>query len=143
MRAVLDVGQYVSATIRADGHPAQVLAAWRDGQFELVRSQPILDDLRRVLAYPRIRKYHRFSDEEIALFVDALALAAQLAPAHLELRGVPDDPTDDKVLACAVEGQAEYIVSSDQHLLKMDGYEQIAIVPPRRFLERLRHTPSR
>ena len=49
MKAVLDVGQYVSATIRADGHPAQILQAWRAGEFELVTSPPILDDLRRVL----------------------------------------------------------------------------------------------
>ncbi|MBI1800566.1 MAG: hypothetical protein HY259_03040 [Chloroflexi bacterium] len=56
-------------------------------------SQSILDDLRRVLAYPRIRKYHQFSDEEVALLVDALALATYLTPAHLELHAVQYDST--------------------------------------------------
>lgn len=55
MKAVLDVGQFVSATIRARGHPAQILSAWHAEKFELVSSLPILDDLRRVLFYPHIR----------------------------------------------------------------------------------------
>ena len=138
MKAVLDVGQYVSATIQAKGHPAQILSAWRERQFELVTSQPILDDLRRVLSYPRVRKYHKFSDEEIAVFVDSFAMAAQLTPAQLEITAVAEDPTDDKILACAVEGQADYVVSSDEHLTSLGSVSGIPIVRPSRFLELLR-----
>ena len=104
MRAVLDVGQYVSATIQARGHPAQILTAWRAGEFDLVTSGPILDDLRRVLFYPHIRKRHQWSDE-------------------------------DKILACAKEGQVDYIVASDEHLAKLGSFAGIPIIPPRRFLE--------
>jgi predicted nucleic acid-binding protein len=70
MKAVLDVGQYVSATIQPRGYPAQVLSAWRNGEFELVTSDAVLDDLHRVLFYPHIRKRHPWSDGEIHLFVD-------------------------------------------------------------------------
>jgi predicted nucleic acid-binding protein len=52
MKAVLDVGQFVSATINPRGHPAQILTAWRNDAFTLVTSSPILEDLRRVLFYP-------------------------------------------------------------------------------------------
>jgi putative PIN family toxin of toxin-antitoxin system len=137
MKAVLDVGQFVSATIRADGHPAQILSAWRAGEFELVTSLPILDDLRRVLRYPRIRKRHQWSDEEIELFVDSIAVAATLTPAELEVTAVEEDPADNKVLACAVEEQADYIIASDEHLIKFEHHSRIPIVPPRRFLELL------
>ena len=142
MRVVLDVGQYISATIRGDGHPAQVLAAWRAGQFELLSSQPILDDLRRVLGYPRIRKHHRWSDAELDFFVDLLAVTVELTPGHLELHAIRDDPTDDKILTCAIEGRADYIVSSDEHLIRLGSYESIPIVPPRRFLELLGSSTS-
>jgi uncharacterized protein len=138
MKAVLDVGQYVSATIRADGHPAQVLAAWHAGEFDLFTAVPILDDLRRVLAYPRIRKRHQWRDEEIDLFVVSLGVAAHLTPGELEVTAVVEDPTDDKILACAKEGKVDYIVSSDEHLTKLGIYEGIPIVPPRRFLEILK-----
>jgi putative PIN family toxin of toxin-antitoxin system len=135
MKAVLDVGQYVSATIQARGHPAQILAAWRAGRLELVTSTAILDDLRRGLRYPRLRKRHQWSDEEIELFVDSIALAATLTPGILEVNAVAEDPTDNKVIACAVEGQADYGVASDDHLLKLERYSHIEILPPRRFLD--------
>lgn len=135
MKAVLDVGMYVSANIRADGHPAQVLDAWRQDKFELYTSIPILEDLARVLAYPRIRKRHQWNDEEIDLFVVSLGIAAHLTSGELEVSVVQDDPTDDKILACAEEGEVEYIVSSDEHLTKVGMYQGIPIVTPRRFLE--------
>jgi putative PIN family toxin of toxin-antitoxin system len=135
MKAVLDVGQFVSATIVPEGHPAQILRAWREGRFELVTSIPILEDLRRVLSYPRIRRRHGFSDEEIQLFVDALALAATVAVGDVEVEAVPDDPTDDKVLACALEARVDYVIASDEHLTQLGQFGGIPIVPPRRFLE--------
>ena len=135
MRAVLDVAQFVSATIVPRGHPAQVLAAWREGRFELVTSPPILEDLRRVLFYPRIRKRHGLSDEEIDLFVDALGLAATVTAGKLEVHAVPGDPSDDKVLACAKEGRVDYVVASDEHLASLGTYAGMPILSPRRFLE--------
>ncbi len=135
MKAVLDVGQFVSATINPYGHPAQILTAWRNGGFTLVTSFPILEDLRRVLFYPRIRKRHGLSDQEIALFVDSLAHAAQLTAGTLEVDAVADDPADNKILACAVEGQVDYVVASDVHLTSLGSFSGIPIVLPRRFLE--------
>jgi len=142
MKAVLDVGQYVSATIQARGHPAQILTAWKAGRFELITSTAILDDLRRVLRYPRLRKRHRWTDEEIELFVDSIALAATLTPGDLEVNAVAEDPTDNKVVACAVEGQADYVVASDDHLLKLERYGRTVVLPPRRFLDVLEEIQS-
>lgn len=135
MKAVLDVGQYVSATIQRDGHPAQILAAWRAERFELVTSIPILDDLRRVLFYERVRKRHRWDESTIHAFVDAFLIVATLTPGNLDIRAVVSDPADDKILACAVEGHVDYIVASDKHLTDLRVYEGIPIVTPRQFLD--------
>lgn len=143
MKAVLDVGQFVSGIVQPHGHPAQVLAAWRGGQFDLVTSLAILGDLHRVLRYPRIRKRHPWRDEQIELFVDALALAAILTPGRLEIKAVPDDPADDKVLACAIEGQVDYVVASDRHLTDLGTFGGIPIVRPRQFLELLENQGKR
>lgn len=104
----------------------------------MLTSLPILDDLRQVLAYSHIRKRHQWSEKEIDLFVISLGVAAHLTPGELEVRAVEADSTDNKILACAMEGQADYIVSSDEHLTKLGNYEGIPIVPPKRFLEILR-----
>ncbi len=142
LRAVLDVGQYVSATVRGNGHPTQILARWSEGEFELHVSIPILNDLQRVLGYPHLRKRHQWNDDEIDLLVVSLARAAQLTKGELEVNAVKDDPTDNKILACAKEGQVNYIVSSDEHLTTMENFEGIPIVKPRRFLEILNQQKS-
>jgi putative PIN family toxin of toxin-antitoxin system len=134
MKAVLDVGRYVSATINAKGHPAQILSPWREDRFELYTSQPILDDLKRVLGYPRIRKRHQWTDEEIDNFADSLAVAANLTPGELQIDAVAQDPTDNKIIACAVEGQVDYVVASDEHLVSLDNFQGIHVGTPRRFL---------
>ena len=46
-----------------------------------------------------------------------------------------EDPTDNKVIACAVAGQAGYVVAGDDHLLKLECYAHIVILPPQRFLD--------
>jgi putative PIN family toxin of toxin-antitoxin system len=142
MKAVLDVGQYVSATIQKRGHPAQILTAWHAGAFDLVTSDAILDDLRRVLFYPHIRKRHNFTDEQILLFVDSIALMAIRTPGWLTVQAVKDDPADDKILACAQEGRVDFIVASDEHLAKLGSHAGIPIVSPRRFLEILKDQQS-
>ena len=136
MKAVLDVGQFVSAAINPHGHPGQILTAWRNGQFELVTAPAILEDLRRVLSYPHIRKRHQWSDEQIDLFIQLLAAAATLTPGRHSVQVVAADPTDDKILACAEEGLVDHIVASDeQHLFPLGSYAGIPIVRPRQFLE--------
>ena len=138
MKVVLDVGQFVSAVIVQRGHPAQIMNAWREGDFELVTSPPVLDDLRRVLAYPRLRKRHLWTDQEIEVFIDSIALAANLVTGELAVDAVSDDPSDNKVVACAIEGGADYIVASDEHLTKLGSFSGIPIVAPRRFIDILR-----
>lgn len=135
MKVVLDVGQFVSAIINSRGHPAQIIQAWHNGDIGLVTSLPILEDLRRVLFYPHIRKRHHLTDEEIRLLVDSLTLSTTVTAGELEVDAVDDDPSDNKILSCAIEGQADYVVASDEHLARLGSFSGIPIVPPRRFLE--------
>lgn len=88
-----------------------------------------------MLAYPHIRKRHGWRTEEIEQFVDGLRLAATRIPGVLQIRAVPDDPADDKILACAVEGQVDYVIASDKHLTSLGNYQGIPIVLPRPFLQ--------
>jgi uncharacterized protein len=119
IKAVLDVGQFVSATIKPKGHPGQILTLWREEAFDLYTSLPILDDLRRVLFYKHIRRRHHLPDEEIHVFVDSLIGPARMTPGKYRVKAVKADPTDDKILACAHAGKVDYIVSSDEHLTSL------------------------
>lgn len=56
MRAVLDPCILISALLSRGGAPAQVLTRWLGGEFELIVSESLLDELARALAYPRLRE---------------------------------------------------------------------------------------
>ena len=142
IRAVLDANVLVSAILSPKGAPARIFAAWREDQFSLLTSPPLLAELNRVLRYPRIKKRHKWSEEEIETFLEDLAHLAILTPGELSLTVIGDDPTDDRYLECAVEGVADFIVSGDAHLLALGQYREIQILTPREFLSVLPHPSS-
>ena len=53
----------------------------------------------------------------------------------IRVRVVKDDPDDDKIIECAIDGEAVVIVSGDRHLLKLKSYKGIRIINPREFWE--------
>jgi uncharacterized protein len=142
-RVVLDANQFVSAILSPDGPPAKVLNSWREGLFELVTSPSIIDEIRRVLNYPRLSKIHKKSPEEIDLFLEELAVLSFSTTEKLSLSIVVDDPTDDKYLVAALEGGAKFIVTGDSDLLKIREYEGIRIVTAREFLKELKAVGER
>ncbi len=69
MRVVLDTNVLVSALLSPAGIPAQILARWEIGAFELLVCHATMDELARVLRYPKIRKRLASTPEEMAAFV--------------------------------------------------------------------------
>lgn len=137
IRAVLDANQFASALIKPGSNPAKVLDCLRENMFQLVISASIIDEIKRILLYPKLKKIHGLEAEEIDTFLDDLAAFAFITPEELKFTAVPGDPSDDKFLICAVEGKAEYIISGDHHLLDLGNWEGIIIITPREFLELL------
>jgi uncharacterized protein len=142
MRVVLDANVLVSAILSPRGTPAQILDAWRAEQFDLVISEAILAEIGRVFRYPKIAKRHRWSEEQWQTFLDTLAPISILTLGLLTLTVITDDPSDDRYLECAVEGEADYIVSGDRLLLRLGAYQEIPILTPRAFLEVLQRQPK-
>jgi putative PIN family toxin of toxin-antitoxin system len=135
IRVVLDANVFVGAVLSPGGFPADILRAWRDERFHLVMSPAILEEIERVLRYPKIRRRHRWQAEHLRLFIEDLARLAILTPGELELNVIAEDPSDNRYLECAIEGDADCLVSGDQHLLRLGAYQKIAILAPRAFLD--------
>jgi putative PIN family toxin of toxin-antitoxin system len=134
-RVVLDTNVLVSGLVAEGGAPRQILDAWLEGQYTLVTSLYLVEELAHVLSYPRIAKRLHLGEEELVAIMAALLSKAELTPGHLHLPGVTCDPKDDAVVACAKEGEADYIVSGDQDLLVLGEYEGIRVITPRQFVE--------
>jgi len=136
VRAVLDANVVVSGLIRPPGPPGRILVRLlADRAFELVASPFTLDELRRTLRYPKVRKYLSLPEPGIDLWVDALGAIAVMVSGKVTRRIVAADPADDIYLAAATDGLADYIVSGDRHLLDLRVHERIPIVTPRAFLD--------
>jgi putative PIN family toxin of toxin-antitoxin system len=131
MRVVLDTNVFVSGVFFS-GPPYEILEAWRDKKLELIVSPPILEEYRRVGK----KLADQFSGVDLTPILSLIAAKARVIDSEEPPDPVCDDPDDDKFIACAISGEAEYIVSGDKHLLKINGYEGISIVKPRQFLER-------
>ncbi len=140
MRAVLDANVLVSALIRPEGPPGRVLVRLiRDGAFELVASPATLEEVRRSLRYPRIRKYLPLREQELDSWVGALAAVALVVEGKVSRHVVLADPADDIYIPAAADGLADYIVSGDCHQLDLGEHEGIRIVKLRTFLSLMEH----
>ena len=138
IRAVLDANVIVSAVLTPAGIPAQILDAWRTERLVLLVSSPILEEVARVLEYPRIARLHHWPRAKIREFVAELTYLGIMTPGEITLNVVRNDPADNRYLECAVEGAADYLVSGDQDLLDLREHGGIPIVNPKAFLEMLR-----
>lgn len=138
MRVVLDANQFVSSLLAKVGPPAQALDAWRAGAYQLIISPAILEEIEHTLGYARIQRKYNISSATLARLIHELANSALVVAGQADVTGaVPDDPDDEIVLACAVDGNAEIIVSGDRHLLDLESCQGITIVSVRTFLTRL------
>lgn len=134
--AVLDTNVIASAVLIRGGIEDRVLRPWFLGQYRLVLSVPILEEVLRVLEYPRIRSRRWMSDKETVHLLEQLAESSVLVEGKQRLR-ICRDPADDKFVVAALEGKADYIVTGDADLLDLGKSQDIEIVTPRQFLQAL------
>ena len=134
LKAVIDVNLFVSAVISKKGNPAKLLQLWRGRAFLVVISEQMIEELERVLRYPRVRTKYNLKDEDIGLAVGVIKKFAIVLPDLIKLNVIKEDPDDNKVLACALAAQADYIVSGDNHLLDLGVFENIPIVTVKGFI---------
>lgn len=134
MRIVLDTNILISALVSDKGASAHILARCQAGELELLISPDSMAELRRVLTYPRIRKRVKYSDEQIERFAAFLAQFAIVLTPPTEIHIVAADADDDKFVALALTGEAQYLVSGDDHLLSIGQYQGIKILKPAAFL---------
>jgi len=138
MRVVVDANVFISALISPKGAPAKIVSYWREEKFDVVVSRAILQELGRVLHYPRLQERYHLPEEHIQRFLRLLGRQAIGVAPPETLAVIQRDPTDNRYLECAIAGNASVIVTGDQHLLGLGEYEGVQILTPAGFLALLR-----
>lgn len=87
----------------------------------LVTALALLDELTRVLAYPRLCAVHGLNDAEIMQYVQSVEAASLVVPLTApSVTAVQSDPDDNAVIATAIAGQADAICTRDRHFHQQD-----------------------
>jgi len=140
MRVILDTNVLLSALISPYGAPDAIYRAWRAARFNLVTSRAQLDELRRVSRYPKLKSIlpaHRVgtmvNNMQLAIVLDALPPL----PDGIEA----NDPDDAFLLAMALAGEADYLVTGDRRagLLQRGSIGRTRIVTPATFCAEALH----
>ena len=132
LRVVFDTNVYFSAFTHPLGPPFRIWEQAVKGAFTLLVSPAILRELAHVL-----RDILHFEEADIVARLKLVAKVAEIVSPTISLRVIADDPTDDRILECAVAGGAGLIVSGDRHLRKLKSFRNIGIVQPSDFLRTL------
>mgnify|MGYP001607869422 FL=1 len=135
IRAVIDTNILVSGIISPKGAPRKILDLARKEVFKVVTSISInhetLNVLHRACIYTKYNLTEEIIDDVSAFMYEGTVLTED----QYALSRVKKDPEDNKFIACALEGEADYIVSGDAHLLGLKHYRGIQIVDARGFLK--------
>ena len=138
LRVVVDTNLLVSGFISSRSYPREIEGRWRRGEFILITSPGIIEEISRVLRRPRIPQNYHITELDIQAFTLALNHQAYSVAGKLDLHGIAPDPGDDKVISCAVEARADCIVTGDKRLQQVGEYQGIKIIDAESFIELLK-----
>lgn len=131
LRTVLDTNVYISALVFG-GKPEALLrrSFGRNRKIELYTSHAILKEIARILASEKFL----WSRSEIAEAVGFLIKLAEVIEPKQKVT-ICADEADNRVLECAIEAKADFIVSGDRHLIELKEFENIPILRPADYLK--------
>jgi len=135
---VVDTNLLASGFISPFSYPREIERRWRKGEFVLVTSFGIIEEVNRVLHLPRIQQKYHLIESDIQAFVLTLTHQGDCVAGKVVLKGVAPDPGDDKVISCAVEAQADFIVTGDKRLQQLGEYQGIRIINAESFIRVLK-----
>ena len=140
--ALLDTNVWVSAFLKPDGPPGQVVTAFLQGDFTVVSSPVQIIEIADVLSRPRLRRRFAFPRHDVETFLGLIAARALLVSITRTLH-VCRDPDDNDILEAAIHGKAKYLVTRDDdlkrdlELVRVARAQGLRVVSVAQFLKRL------
>lgn len=132
IKVVADTNVFISA-ILFGGMPEEIRRLAREGKIELLVSEIMIAEITGILK----RKFN-WSDWQISEAVKDITTYTTLITPTLTLSVIKEDEPDNRVLECASEGRAQFIVSGDEHHVQpLREFQGIQILSPAQFLERI------
>ena len=135
-RVVLDTNVLISGMFW-DGKPAEIIRKAEYKEIEVVISRPILEELEGVLKRPYFENNFGDMDKKIReISIKFIQIFEGPIETKKNIDVIKKDKSDNRILECAVEGYADFVISGDEHLLELKEFRGIEILEPDAFLKR-------
>lgn len=129
IKAVLDTNVILSALFWRDA-PYLILKKAIKGDFLFLTSPDILKEVKEKLIFK-----FKVPQEKVREYLEALIVNSKIVIPQKRLKIVKADPNDNKIIECAFEGKADFIISGDTHLKSLRHYKNIKIISPKQALK--------
>jgi len=133
IRLVLDTNTLISAVGWRHSKQRRILEACLLKKYLLIESADLLKEFVEVISRP---KFSFVSQEQRSELVTRLISHCEMVEPKKKLNIVKQDPEDNKVLECSLEGKADYIITGDRHLLNLKQFGKTEILTAGEFLQR-------
>ena len=128
MKIVLDTNIFISG-IFWRGSSNKVILNWKEGKFALIASLGTISEITKVLKDFKIR----LPDEMIREWIDLIVRNSIIVEPKEKISIVKDDPKDNIFIETAIAGNADYIITQDNHLLKLKEFRRVKVITPEEF----------
>ena len=132
MKVTVDTNFLISATQWDYSVAHKLLKKFILLDTEIFTTREILDETVEVL-----ERDFKYNKSEAKGIIEKILLFAKLVEPKQKIDIIKDDPEDNKIIECALEASAEFIVTYDKHLLKLGSYKNIQIVKPEEIINNL------
>jgi putative PIN family toxin of toxin-antitoxin system len=133
MLVVIDTSTLISGVLWT-GLPHRLIELAEAGQITLCATEEMLVELREVLSRSKFATKIRDRFTSVEEIMQSILALVALYPVLPSSGLVQADPGDDKIVACALAAGAEYLISSDEHLLDLKSVGDVRILTAREFL---------
>ncbi|MDO8564165.1 MAG: putative toxin-antitoxin system toxin component, PIN family [Nanoarchaeota archaeon] len=137
LKVVIDTNVIISAALSNDGNPSKVFEMFLSGKIENYTSEEINLEVKEVMERRKIRELLDFQDRKF-IFDNFEGNSNKVIPSEKYFE-IKDDPKDNKFLDCAALAGVDYIISGDEHLLKLKKFKEIIIISPADFVIKYYH----
>lgn len=130
MRVVLDTNIWISGLMLPKSTAGKIITAWQQNKFNIIISQPILDEIKKVLSYPKIQKRLQWDEPKIEQYLLLLTFFSEfvvLKKASAKIKKIRDK-NDIPILNTLISSGSDYLVTGDNDLLALkNDYSIIAL----------------
>src|SRR3989344_1806174 len=128
MNVTVDTNFLISSSMWDNSVAHRLLLKLIENNAKIYTTKEILEEFSKVL-----KRDLKYNDEEVTEMVNIVLSFISLVVIKNKINVVKEDPDDDKIIECAIESNSEYILTYDNHLLKIKEYKGVKILRPEEF----------